>query len=360
VIATVVLGAGLTCAAPASAQTCYVWGNTWIETQENGPTVIVGGSETGLWGNTEPAVPHLAVTCSTTGTRTVVKWLSAPLYDYNNYTDVEEGYCASTAFNGYFNDDWVEALGGDGDNSLYGWHTIKAYYYSFTGIPQNDVKHGPHFSVQDQKYFGSEPPSDPCSGQWVWDETMQQYICVSPIVIATGNAVKYKLTSVQEGVNFDIDGDGTIDRVAWTEPDSDVAFLAYDANGDGVINSGKELFGSVTVPGKTNGFEALTALAGHASGLVDAANPFFVKLLLWTDRNHNGVSESSELRPFGDLFDGIFLGYMGNNRRDANGNLYKYRGTVLVKSGKRVADYLPQDYTTHTRIIYDVYLVVQR
>jgi hypothetical protein len=36
----------------------------------------------------------------------------------------------------------------------------------------------------------------------------------------------FTLTSIEDGVDFDIDADGHPDRVAWTAPDTDVAFLA--------------------------------------------------------------------------------------------------------------------------------------
>jgi len=45
---------------------------------------------------------------------------------------------------------------------------------------------------------------------------------------------------------FDILGDGHPIKMAWTAAMSGNAFLALDRNHNGIIDSGKELFGNVT------------------------------------------------------------------------------------------------------------------
>jgi hypothetical protein len=92
---------------------------------------------------------------------------------------------------------------------------------------------------------GGRSPEEECNAQgWVWYEGVcSEY---SPIIISTGRSSRYKLTSASEGVLFDIDGDGIAEQVAWTEPVSDVAFLALDRDGDGRITSGRELFAKFT------------------------------------------------------------------------------------------------------------------
>ena len=67
----------------------------------------------------------------------------------------------------------------------------------------------------------------------------------SPLIVDM-NHDGYRLTSVRDGVWFDLDADGTPEPVAWTAPDSDEAFLALDRNGNGFIDSGAELFGNHT------------------------------------------------------------------------------------------------------------------
>ena len=94
----------------------------------------------------------------------------------------------------------------------------------------------------------------------------------------------YRLTSVDNGVRFDLNADGVPEQVAWTRRDSDDAFLALDRNGNGRIDDGSELFGNYTparpdTPGVTtpNGFEALKFVesaaygASERNGVIDSA-----------------------------------------------------------------------------------------
>jgi hypothetical protein len=213
------------------------------------------------------------------------------------------------------------------------------------------------------------PPSEECEAMgWVWDYEMQR--CTPPpncpIVMATDKNSKYTLTSAENGVWFDIDGDGDLDRVAWTEPGSDVAFLALDRDGDGYITSGKELFGNHTLPGSRNGFHALLQGAmglngGIATSSLSMAEPLFAQLLLWTDRNHNGVSEPIELRPVSEVFAEIGLGYEDHHRRDGHGNHFAYRGWASLRTEpgpNRLKS--PNDSEARRRAIYDVVLVTKQ
>jgi hypothetical protein len=184
----------------------------------------------------------------------------------------------------------------------------------------------------------------------------------SPIVIATGRGARYELTSASNGVEFDINGDGSAERVAWTAPGSGVAFLAMDRDGDGVITSGKELFGNYTLPGATNGFEALRRMSmstngGVMRGSVSQEDPLFAQLLLWTDANHNGVSEPSELRPASELLSDIGLGYRVTGRRDQHGNLFSFLGWASVRTepGRNKAR-TPEQENARRIPIWDAYL----
>lgn len=114
------------------------------------------------------------------------------------------------------------------------------------------------------------------------------------------------LTSPEDGVAVDIDGDGTLDRVGWTRVDTDDAFLCVDYNRNGFIDVPSDLVGGTMGP--PNGFAFLSAMDGIASrgrperianrrpnSYIDRADAIYADLVLWTDQNQNGRSEEDEL-----------------------------------------------------------------
>jgi hypothetical protein len=219
---------------------------------------------------------------------------------------------------------------------------------------------------------GGKSPREECEeagGTWFEEDQLCEanpYEPGSPIIIATGDS-SYKLSSVEDGVLFDINGDGVREQIAWTARNAEIAFLALDRDGDGYITSGKELFGNFTIPGESNGFDALARMTlesngGIKRGSVSSDDPLFARLLLWTDRNHNGISESSELRSADELLSDIGLGYQTHNRRDGHGNLYKFRGWVHLRTAPgRNKTETPHEDVARRRQIFDVFLArVQR
>jgi hypothetical protein len=168
----------------------------------------------------------------------------------------------------------------------------------------------------------------------------------SPIIIDTARD-GYKLTSVEDGVAFDLDGNGTLEQIAWTRADSDDAFLALDRNGNGRIDDGTELFGNYTPayadrrqPRTPNGFEALRFLEGPDFGVsradrrIDARDQAFGRLLLWTDANHNGISEPEELRPAHAAgIAAIGTDYTEKRRVDRFGNEFRQKGQLWWSDG---------------------------
>jgi hypothetical protein len=182
------------------------------------------------------------------------------------------------------------------------------------------------------------------------------------LVVSTNPRSAYTLTSAAGGVAFDVDGDGHLDQVAWTEAGSDVAFLALDRDGDGRIRSGEELIGDRTMPGARNGVSALTQLAAHPEPLstVHSGIALFERLRLWRDANHNGMSEVDELKPAADELAAIGLGYTPHRRLDGHGNQSRYRGFVHVRTEPgRNRPQTPEDDRVRRRYIYEVCLVTR-
>jgi hypothetical protein len=99
---------------------------------------------------------------------------------------------------------------------------------------------------------------------------------------------QFTLTSVAQGVAFDLDADGISEQTAWTATDSKLAFLAIDRNGNRTIDDGAELFENHTPTRATNGIEAmirmLKASGAPLYGALQAGDSVHEQLLLWEGR----------------------------------------------------------------------------
>lgn len=201
-------------------------------------------------------------------------------------------------------------------------------------------------------------------GEYYYDDSGGTCVTYdTPILVPLTRSQDYKLTSAANGVQFDLDGDGSPERVAWAAADSRLAFLAIDRDGNGLIDSGKELFGNHTVPGGDNGFHALDllnqSLGGRVEiGTINSDEPLFAKLLLWEDRNHNGFSEPSELQPATNVLAEIGLSYSLHNRRDGHGNLFRYRGWAAVRTAPGRNDSAKQGPKAHAERVISLYDVI--
>src|SRR6185436_2891302 len=66
----------------------------------------------------------------------------------------------------------------------------------------------------------------------------------SPILIEVAGD-RIAMTNPDGGVEFDRNGNGTRDRLGWTQAGSDDAWIALDRNNNGTIDNGGELFGDL-------------------------------------------------------------------------------------------------------------------
>ena len=103
--------------------------------------------------------------------------------------------------------------------------------------------------------------------------------------------------SAANTIYFDHDDDGIKTASGWVK--SDDAFLVLDKNANGLIDSGRELFGDATRKSNgrlaTDGFDALQDLDSNGDGKINNNDSQFANLRLWRDLNQDGISQSNEL-----------------------------------------------------------------
>ena len=126
-----------------------------------------------------------------------------------------------------------------------------------------------------------------------------RHICltfrVTPLVLdLDGDGIE--VLSIEEGVFFDMNNNGTLDQTGWISGDD--AFLAIDLNNDGLITSQSELFGDTATA--IDGFANLAAYDENGDGVVDSGDSAFGELVLWQDLNTDGISDAGELMSLSD------------------------------------------------------------
>ncbi|HTG32326.1 MAG TPA: hypothetical protein VLB76_05300 [Thermoanaerobaculia bacterium] len=180
---------------------------------------------------------------------------------------------------------------------------------------------------------------------------------MSPLVLdLNGDGVQ--TTDLFAPVSFDLNGDGVPDRTAWTCGWTEEGFLWLDLNRNGTVDGGRELFGQGTLlpsgESAANGFEALRvydglSYGGHTDGVISEDDLIWSHLLLWVDRNHDGISQRQEiasLRHFGIV--AIGLDFSRVQEVDGNGNLHPLQSTYLKRLtvprlGSRLVPYAVHD-----------------
>ena len=186
-------------------------------------------------------------------------------------------------------------------------------------------------------YSEASPPPDPFCDAYCWTSCVNN-ACPDgnpwcPILIDMEND-GIRLTGLDDPVWFDIDADGTRDLMAWT--DRSEGLLTLDRNGNGTVDDGSELFGNATRLSDgtraLNGYLALAELdsqvfGGNEDGRIDPTDAAFGSLRLWTDRNHDGVSQPAELQTLDQAgLRRIGLDYRRSQRTDRYGNQFRFLG----------------------------------
>jgi tetratricopeptide (TPR) repeat protein len=116
---------------------------------------------------------------------------------------------------------------------------------------------------------------------------------ITPIVIPLGGLVAVdRLVDRSAVVAFDADGSGL--RRSWTWITPDAGWLVFDSRQTRQIQSGLQLFGSVTFwLFWDNGYQAMRSLDDDGDGRLRGTE--LAGLAIWRDANGNGVSEPGEV-----------------------------------------------------------------
>lgn len=121
-------------------------------------------------------------------------------------------------------------------------------------------------------------------------------LLVSPIIFPLGPMPVGQLIDPTRTTTFDIAADGIPREWPWVAPQT--AFLAWDPAGTGKIKDGTQLFGNRTFNMFfRDGYAALASLDNDHDGWLTGIE--LKGIVIWHDRNQNGVSDRGEVSPGG-------------------------------------------------------------
>jgi hypothetical protein len=168
------------------------------------------------------------------------------------------------------------------------------------------------------------------------------------VVDVTGQGFLSAFTNYNDGATFDIDGSGIARRMSWVKPNGNVAFLARPG-ADGLVHDGTELFGNFTAQPPLppahkqdglNGFNALGPCDANHDGWIDQKEAAACGIVLWLDKNGDGISTKDELYTFAQL--GLtainYANYHEDKLTDQYGNALALRAKVIGETDRAAYD----------------------
>jgi len=148
-------------------------------------------------------------------------------------------------------------------------------------------------------------------------------------------------TGLDDPLRFWIDLQGRNEATAWTDPNTEEAFLWMDLNNDHSAQV-TELFGSrmTRQDGQyhPHGFDALAKYdapyhGGDGDGQITQKDWVWARLKLWVDRNHDGVSQPTEISvPASHRIVALNLAHDEGETYDEHGNELYLVGSYVVRT----------------------------
>ena len=135
---------------------------------------------------------------------------------------------------------------------------------------------------------------------------------------------------------FDHNADGVKTGTGWIKADD--GLLVLDINGNGMIDSGRELFGDNTLlpSGQlaANGYTALAQHDANADGKINSADAVYTQLRVWQDANQDGISQAAELKTLAQLnIASINVTGTASNINLGGGNTQPFSGSFTRTDG---------------------------
>ena len=168
---------------------------------------------------------------------------------------------------------------------------------------------------------------------------------------------RFDISTAEDGVPFDLVGDGKKSPMAWPVDVENVGFLYYDEPVYG--HTGKNLFGNIN--GRENGFKQLGAMCDDSqvnkvnspdSRIIGPPDGFINKedhgcwkhLGVWRDLNRNGLKDPGELKTLDELgIETLEFTYTANQRQEGDGNQIQRVARYFKKGDSQpyfMADYI--------------------
>ena len=160
-----------------------------------------------------------------------------------------------------------------------------------------------------------------------------------PIILDL-NGDGIKTTGIASWRYFDHDQSGFAEMTAWADKNDGI--LAFDLNGNGKIDDGREIFGNNTLlPDGTlapHGYAALAQYDSNHDGKIDSHDEIWEKLRVWRDKNEDAKTGKNELHTLDDLgIAAINLNAEEVSETDEAGNRVTHRATVTKTDGTTMA-----------------------
>jgi hypothetical protein len=177
---------------------------------------------------------------------------------------------------------------------------------------------------------------------------------IDPLVFDLGGDGITTVSLEESNAFFDLDNNGFAEKTSWVSAKE--GLLAYDKNGDGIINGGNELFGDRTLmkDGRTlasSGFTALAEYDDNKDGKIDSNDAIYTLLRIWQDSDGDGIASAGELKQLVDLgIVSIGLSYNNTGVTDSANNIQVRTGTFTLADGssRTVGEYLLNRNPVHS------------